>query len=261
MIAISKRQQVAQIRGAPIYVITEVVFIPLANQDEATKAILQTKESLKKASSATDGFASNSELSEDEEHNVTEHEDDEHDEAFPSSTERPSADGPTVQERPAGPIRSTSNVAEDVIGKKGQYGRFAERWFSRKGWTSERRKTLGMSADENPKTPDTTEQINSKSMTQSDLSSTPQTLEVGTQTSHDFEQQKAVVPSSITNTLLPKLLRTTRILLTSNSFFYSYDMDITRRMDTLSAKTSDLPLYKNVDPLASLAYNYVNLAG
>ena len=259
MIAISKRQQVAQIRGAPIYVISDVALIPLSNQDEARKAILQAKESLERAPRAIDGDASDSELSEDEEQNAVEHDDEDHDESYSESNESPLADNQALQERPTGSTRSTSNVAEDVIGKRGQYGRFAERWFSKKGWTSERRKTLGMSADDKPTMPDTTEQVSSKSMAQSDLASASKTLEVGTQPSHESKLRETIVPSSIANTLLPKLLRTTRMFFASNSFFFSYDMDITRRLGTLPTKTSDLPLYRSVDPLVRIARDYTHL--
>lgn len=42
--------------------------------------------------------------------------------------------------------RTTSNVAQDVLTRKGQYGRFAERWFSRKGWSTEKRRAQGSKA-------------------------------------------------------------------------------------------------------------------
>ncbi len=57
--------------------------------------------------------------------------------------------------------------------------------------------------------------------------------------------------TSVANTLLPKLLRTTRLLLGSRSFFFSYDLDITRRLGNQGSRTSELPLYKSVDPLVS----------
>ena len=58
-------------------------------------------------------------------------------------------------------------------------------------------------------------------------------------------------PESVAKTLLPKLLRTTRMLLASQSFFFSYDLDITRRIDNQSSKGSELPLHQSVDPLVS----------
>lgn len=52
--------------------------------------------------------------------------------------------------------------------------------------------------------------------------------------------------------LLPKFLKTTRILLASKSFFFSYEYDITRRLGcqgSQTAKGSELPLHRAVDPL------------
>ena len=255
LIAISGRQQVAQIKGAPIYVITDVSLIPISTQAEAKRAILQSKESLKKTLGGGDGAASDSEGSEAEEEHAAEYNDEPHDQTSSVGTEQASEDT-AHQKRPAGPARSTSNVVEDVIGKKGQYGRFAERWFSKKGWTTERRKTLGMSTDDSPKTPSTTEQVTDAEAAQPELASVANTVEGGAKTSKETEAHEAIVPPNITNTLLPKLLRTTRMLLASHSFFYSYDLDITRRLGTLPAKTSDLPLHKSVDPLVRFACGF-----
>lgn len=58
--------------------------------------------------------------------------------------------------------------------------------------------------------------------------------------------------TSETNTsMLPKLLRTTRTLLGSRSFFFSYELDITRRLGTDEKNSSEIPLHKSVDPLVS----------
>ena len=54
------------------------------------------------------------------------------------------------------------------------------------------------------------------------------------------------------NALVPKLLRTTRMLLSSRSFFYSYDLDITRRLGGEIMKNPEIPLSKSVDPLVSI---------
>lgn len=251
MILISKRQQVAQIRGAPVYVITDVTFIPLSTEDEARKAIVQANGSLKSTPGGADGVASDNDVSEDDERSTTGQVDEYHDQDSPTCVEPLSADDPALQQRPAGPNLSTTNVAKDVIGSKGQYGRFAERWFSKKGWTSERRRTLGMSVDDSPQPPSTTAQVSKEGTQQSDSASTPNAAEAGTQKYDIAKPVEATASSSGAKQLLPKLLKTTRVLLISNSFFYSYDMDITRRLGTGSTTGSDLPLHKAVDPLVS----------
>ncbi len=67
--------------------------------------------------------------------------------------------------------------------------------------------------------------------------------------------------ANTTNALVPKLLRTTRMLLSSRSFFYSYDLDITRRLGGEIVKNPELPLSKSVDPLVSSSRFFGDLAG
>ena len=62
------------------------------------------------------------------------------------------------------------------------------------------------------------------------------------------------------NALVPKLLRTTRMLLSSRSFFYSYDLDITRRLGGEIMKNPEIPLSKSVDPLVSFWRIFGDLA-
>lgn len=57
--------------------------------------------------------------------------------------------------------------------------------------------------------------------------------------------------ANATNTLLPKFLRTTQMLLGSRSFFFSYELDITRRLGKIENKGSEIPLHRSVDPLVS----------
>ena len=226
--------------------ITDINLIPLSSQQEAKQTIAQAKDRLKSVPTRTNGGTSDNDVSEDDEEGIKGQDDDDHDQVLP-----PLIDDPASQGRPAGPNRSASNVAEDVIGRKGQYGRFAERWFSKKGWTSERRKTLGMSADDGLQSPSAMEQVNVEGTQQPDILSASNNPEAGIRNPSGSKSEDTAVSPSGVKQLLPKLLRTTRMLLTSNSFFYSYDMDITRRLGTTPSKSSDLPLHKSVDPLVS----------
>ena len=54
--------------------------------------------------------------------------------------------------------------------------------------------------------------------------------------------------------LLPKLLRTLVLMLCSRSFYFSYDLDITRRLGTQLGRSKDLPLHKAIDPLVLSRY-------
>lgn len=258
LIGIVSREQVAQVRGCPIYVITDVALIPLSSRSEAEKAINQAKESLKK-SGQFGAPSQDSDTSDDDETHVEAGENENNDHASSVSSHSSTTKNPLAA-RPLGPARSTSSVAEDVIGKKGQYGRFAERWFSKKGWTTEKRRAQGMSVDGVEKLGIPSDQGTGLNDMQSKTLSAETTLDGGRSSDRTFDLEipnqagghdmLGSPPANVTNTLIPKLLRTTRMLLGSRSFFFSYELDITRRVGT-NNKDSETPLHKSVDPLVS----------
>ena len=263
LITVLTREQVAQVRGHAIYVITDVTLIPLSSQSEARHAINQAKESLKK-SSQHQTLSPESETSDDDENHNEAFPSDHDDQASPVSSGSSALVDPTAS-RPFGPAWSTSSVAEDVIGKKGSYGRFAERWFWKMGWTAEKQKAQGMSVDgvERPRT--SSGQATSLYEPESKPSPAATTLD-NTSSSHresgletlgqaGNDDRLGTQAAKITNTLLPKLLRTTRMLLGSRNFFFSYEIDITRRLGTNDKK--GLPLHKSVDPLVSQPFNLI----
>lgn len=259
LVTILSREQVALVRGCPIYVITDVALIPLSSQSEARKAIIQAQASLKK--SGQHGSPSpDSDTSDDDDVHVEAGQHEHEEQASPVRSGSSTKENPSAA-HPLGPA-STSSVAEDVIGKRGQYGRFAERWFSKKGWTTEKRRTQGMSVDGVEKSEISSGQGKASNDPQSKPTS-PATMLDGAESfdrTPDSEIPNLAVQSdtsgnssaNVTNTLLPKLLRTTRMLLGSRSFFYSYELDITRRLGTNDQKGSEIPLHKSVDSLVSI---------
>ncbi|KAL9128184.1 MAG: hypothetical protein Q9217_003084 [Psora testacea] len=256
LVAISARQQVAQVRGIPIYVVTDVTIIPLSSYTIASEGIKEANRILTKGLASSEAADSDSELSDDEASYTAEITPFDEEHASPS-TLSPVEDAP-ADAWPEAPVRSSSsNVAQDVIGRKGQYGRFAERWFSKKGWSTERRRAQGMSVDEPRTQSGTSSQPSSQQAPPSRSRALSQNLDG---TGERISGQAPLKPSSdqadntsqniaSTYTLLPKLIRTTRMLLTSRSFFFSYDLDITRRLGGVDPTSSELPLHKAADPL------------
>jgi hypothetical protein len=230
LISITRRQQVAQIRGKPVYVVTEVALTPLASKAEAESSIASTQAALQR--SLHDG-----------EHDVDDSDTDE------DTGGRSNPDGDDVEDdipsvAPASSSASSehkraNSIAEDVMTRKGGYGRFAHNWFSKKGWTVDQRRNLGMtgsqsSLDTEPGQAQVTSQIEPTSSLDSEDAAS-------------IKEQKA---SAIAANLLPKLLRTTQILFgSSRSFYFSYDHDITRRLAIQKPFNPELPLYTQVDPL------------
>ena len=180
-----------------------------------------------------------------------------------------SSDSPTKEDhlavRPLHSARSTSSVAEDVIERKGQYGRFAERWFSKKGWTTEKRRTQGMSIDGVEKMETPNRQLIGLNDPQS-KSPLVATMFDGVENSdrtNNVEIPKQALESDVSGSppvnITNKLLRTTRMLLESRSFFFSYELDITRGLGMNDKNISVMRLYKFADPLVSQSFISISI--
>lgn len=150
-----------------------------------------------------------------------------------------------------------TSVAEDIISRRGQYGRFAERWFSRKGWSTEHKKAQGMSTENREKTDQNTIPSDStypvdvepsiKQTRSSDPGDSSQDKTSNAERGVTAEPVTPLTTDNVTNSLLPKLLRTTKMLLASKSFYFSYDIDITRRIGSQCSR--EVWLHRAVDPL------------
>ena len=151
--------------------------------------------------------------------------------------------------------RRMSNVAEDVIGRKGLYGRFADRWFSQRGWNMGELKSTIMT-DESVATGTISGMDgNAESVQERPVIVPADSAErsddrapLGSMNVQDSQRD------NITSTLLPKLLRTTRMLFGSGNFFFSYEVDITKSpmaTENPASTTSHVPLHQIVDPLVS----------
>ncbi|KAL8718733.1 MAG: hypothetical protein Q9225_004174 [Loekoesia sp. 1 TL-2023] len=260
LVPILRKQQVAQIRGSPIYVITLVGLIPLSSQLEARKAIEQTK---KEIQAESDNQPSNNVVDDDSSADEGSYHSDGH--ITDDSLKDPKSLSPPYDTTRRKSQEADEGVAQDVTSKRGQYGRFAEKWFSRKGWTFERRRAQGMSPDDAGKPKSTQPQeksISDRFADGNENSSKEQERQNDTATLQASRNVQTNAPNQrdVTSTLLPKLLRTTKMLFASHSFFFSYDYDITRRLGNHKAKTPGLPLHRTVDPLVSHGIELVETA-
>ncbi|KAK6540053.1 hypothetical protein TWF694_008883 [Orbilia ellipsospora] len=260
LIAITKRSPVAEIKGRQIFVITDIALIPLHSKAEAEAAIARVKAKYANKHPGSSGEDIDS--------------DDDYDgESILSSDDDVSDEPPR---RPHHQRMSSSSIAEDVIGKKGLYGRFAERWFSKRGWQVDRNRLQGLSGKgelggesfpmrkikSRTGSPDseTADKAVSPILdaqaqeSQGEMTKPGDDTALGTPTVTDSDQpsQEPVdeeVVEGVANSLTPKLLRTTKLLLAaSRSFYFSYDYDITRSILKQTATSNEVPLYKKVDP-------------
>ncbi|KAF2715742.1 hypothetical protein K504DRAFT_529866 [Pleomassaria siparia CBS 279.74] len=249
LISISGRQQVANIRGKSIYTITDIALIPLASQADADKAIVSAREHvLRHNKDDEDGEESYDSESEDESPSVT-------DSVIEDLPSLPTEVKDTATGQ-RGPVQRRTSVAEDVIHKKGVYGRFADKWFSKKGWSTDSRRTQGLSQEDSsgkntPKNvastvPETEEQPTSASNSDAlpiDDKSTPEVV-----SPEEIPKAFEGAHDSTTATLLPKILRTTKLYFASGNFFFSYDYDLSHSISD-HEPNSTLALFEEFDPL------------
>lgn len=232
----------AQVKGHPIYVVTEIAITPLSTRQEAESSISQTQQSLRLRTPHTDG-TDDSDYSTDEDSLGASASGTDEVEDFRASSERthtPSMDG----------VKATQHkrqISQDVIARKGAYGRFAKGWFSKEKWRVDQLRNLGLSATESDSDLESALKSQTASDQKSEAADTDGPIRAQGE-SKEIPAQNAA--QNAAGNLLPKLLKTTRMLFaTSRSFYFSYEYDITRNLASPSPRSKVLPLHAKVDPL------------
>ncbi|TKX22953.1 hypothetical protein C1H76_4989 [Elsinoe australis] len=268
LVSITRREQVAQIRGKPIYVITDVAFIPLSSQSDAQSSIDAAQKTDKKKQRSRGSVTSDTETDDDTDaEGSTVGTEDDHASLPETPAEAP---GVTDATKGLGPLAQGSSVASDVIKERGKYGRFAERWFSKAGWSASGRAKQGMSSEqkESEEGDDLTREQKRQGLNalpdkeSGSKEDAPKELNdaAGRKKEEKEEGEKGVgekvaekveetVAEGIVKTLTPRILRTMRIWLSSRSFYFAYDHDLSRRLAMQEPSSSTLPLFKRFDPL------------
>lgn len=257
LISISRREQVAQIKGKSIYSITEVALIPLSSQADAEKAIVRARDSQQRhGKDVRDGDDSDSESnSEDERDDVSLTEDNSVTSTPPEEAE--TALKPDLHKR-------TTSIAEDVISRKGLYGRFTQRWFSKGGWTAESKLKEGLNTGleggqkapvqeqldtVNPSPEEGQDQLNKDAV---DASNDVQKSEIPNEAPEEVKHAVDEAPDTPQVPLLPKLLTVSKMFFGSRSFFFSYDYDLSRSIANQPTASASVPLFRTFDSLVSV---------
>lgn len=248
MIAITGREQVAQIFGKPVYVVTDVALLPLSSQSEAEKAVAAAVHQ-RDATAGTEDDSSDAGSTADDSNDVH---------SAGDVQEAPSPTDDVRSKSDKDETTATTNIAEDVFSRRGPYGKFASQWLIKKGWgipgIGAPRKIAeiapGSTQSANPASLQQQQPVNSVRVVTSspdtggpNVEQTRQSRPVGQDANDATPGEKdTAIP------LLPKLLRSTRLILSSRSFYFSYDFNLTRRLGDprmLNAK----PLgHEDIDP-------------
>ncbi|KAL4873851.1 hypothetical protein BDV12DRAFT_159731 [Aspergillus spectabilis] len=241
LITITQRQQVAQIQGKPIYSIANVAVIPTSSHEDASHAINQAKEGALhgEENDNSDMASEDSDFSDAEKDGA--------------ETEICTVPASPVQETPHSRADSiSSNITENMIGKKLQFGRFAANWLSRKAMGLPGLGTTELNTDTGG-IPMVEFQFKEGDSVAARSASAANTEESTAATNNDVKpNENELEPPATTKPieLLPKLLRYTKLIFSSRNFFFSYDYDLTRPISAQpSAADSHLPLHRVTDEL------------
>lgn len=264
-----------------MYVATEVALTPCTSYDEASEAVRKTAQHLLRTPTGDPADEEDSESDSDRVSGRGDAEpslwtaDDIGGEGSPRDKDIDNAKERKLVGQGNNDINNS--IAENVISRRGSYGRFAQRWFSRAGWMQEQKRLMGLTGDN--KAIDIEEEAVEEEVIKTELapsgngpdrnsqrglasSETPASdalaasaneaaSESGTSASSTAAADDGPAKDSAVVSLLPKLLRTTQMFFgVSRAFYFSYDYDITRSLAKQPRmRWSDLPLHKVVDPL------------
>lgn len=225
LVSITRRQLVAQIRGLPIYVVTEVALTPCSSQQEAADSIAKTATALSNRKAGEDGESSASSGDDETAPDIGGI-----DEVGDDVAVDPAVEGQWSTEATPN-TTARSSIAQDVISRRGSYGRFAQRWFSKSGWAMDNKRMMGLSPEV---------EAAGAGTGKASIKNVPTRFQI---------PQGADGGEAAIN-MLPRLLRTAQILFgSSRTFFFSYDYDITRSMANPKVPATSLtPLHNHVDP-------------
>ena len=227
LLCITRREQVAQIYGKPIYLIKDVATLPISSQSDANQAIAHARASLQKGKSSQEPNLASSASEESANESFDEN-------LIGDPADSQSHGNPGL--RTAGPDETSTSVVQNVIERKGQYGRFASQWFSRREWGPSKKRAEAMSTTIAPRVdnPSPNPQLDVPELGSEDKSLNHTSQPVNQHTAGE-EGLSAPNPShEAAVQMLPKILRTTKLLLTSQSFYFSYDFNLTKRFGSAS---------------------------
>ncbi|KAK5129473.1 hypothetical protein LTR08_003233 [Meristemomyces frigidus] len=237
LIAITRREQVAQIRGKPIYAIQDVTLIPLSSRAEAERAITTALSAPKKS---IKGHGEDTEESEaDEDRDVV------------TGTDDPPLEVAAVEQPEDSVLQKGTSIIKDVVQNKGKYGRFAERWFSKGGSNASGRGSQDVASEGELATEEQTRSVepSSKEIAAAIEETQSEKQQLGNGDSTSSVDAQAAKRHDVLEALTPRILRSARLYFSSSGFFFSYEHNLSISLKQQSNSTNALPLWKQFDKL------------
>ncbi|KAK0929915.1 hypothetical protein LTR91_004794 [Friedmanniomyces endolithicus] len=240
LIAITGREQVAQIKGKPIYAIRDVTLVPLSSQADAERAVTQAQKALKPSGSAAQE-AEESDVGEDAEH-----------EHVGAGNSKPAAEVAALEPAKEGVLSKGASIVKGVVADQGKYGRFAERWFSKGGRSQQGAKgeevlPQAQEKEADSALPDENEDV--KTGAESGDQLPPRPTEKGDESGKPETSSQSPKKVDSLESLTPRILRSAKMYFSASGFFFSYDHNLSGSLKQNDVTAPTTPLWERFDPL------------
>lgn len=246
LISISRREQVARIRGDPVYTITDVALIPISSHAEAKQAIDAA------AKTQTSGKAPSGD--ETDESDVGEEDDTK---SLSEQNAHPE-DAAAVEPSKEGLLGKGTSIVKSAVKERGQYIGHARKWLNRGtrkvddtptqsgGDTGDQPDlTLEQRQHAAQSLPDDKDQKEAETELAANVADEPASSDEGK--AEQTEPSSPPKQKSTIETLRKRILRNAHLYLSSSSFFFSYDYDLSVRMSQQSSAPSKTPLHQRFE--------------
>lgn len=241
LISITGREQVAQIRGRPIYAVRDVTLIPLSSRSEAERAISTAQKALKQSGVTAAEETDDSDVDEDTEISAI------------GDSEQPPEAAALEPPKSKGALQKSTTFVKNVVQDQGRYGRFAGRWFSKGGWTASGRRSQGMTSAEDLTKEQEKQAAEALPKEEQDAApgaekASVEEPESKNDSKSDPEAQTAK-HESVLDSLTPRILRSAKLYFSSSGFYFSYEHDLSGTLMQRDTITTSLPLWKRFGDL------------
>jgi hypothetical protein len=239
LISITKREQVAQIWRAPVFAIRDVTLIPLTSRAEAQRAISTAQGDLKQ----------NAKVGEIEDTDVSDVGEDAETSSIGSDDEAPKSkpedDAAALEVPKTGIVKQSTTFVKNVVQEKGNYGRFASKWFSKNGGQANARRSQGLTREQENQeleamSPD-------KAAEESPRPSGDSARDDKTEGQDD--SKSGIQKRSTIERLTPRILRSARLYFSSSGFYFSYEHNLSTMLSQQDSISSSVPLWKRFEAL------------
>lgn len=256
LIVITRREEVALIRGNAVYAVRDVHLISLASKAEAEKGILAARKIVDKSADGNSGGGKAGVSASDEtdveagDTDVEVSDDDDKDVETATEGEVKPPEAEALEAPKQGVLGKGAGVAKGVVMTPVNVGKFAGKWFRGGG----KKANIDDGAIETTKDSSTSPYSKDKQRQTAtgaviDYAKEDASHKDDSVVQSDTSGKSKDHSQSVIESLTPRIVRGARLYFSSSGFFFSYEHDLSGTLMQRGERTSNMPMWKRFDPM------------